>query len=233
MSDVYHYSHMRLIIVEDEQAFAANLKLLLELKGFAVDWLDSAEKALNRILLYQNEYDAIILDLHLSGMSGMTLTQKLRAENVKVPILILTGNGETATKIALLNAGADDYIVKPFSVDELVARINSVLRRPVATLPLTFTAGTITVNTVARSITVDDQPVGLSLKEYALLECFIRHPGEVMSREQLSNKVWDFAALTLSNVLDVHMVNLRRKLKSADDSVHFETVRGVGYRLVV
>ena len=81
--------------------------------------------------------------------------------------------------------------------------------------------------------TVDDQPVGLSLKEYALLECFIRHPGEVMSREQLSNKVWDFAALTLSNVLDVHMVNLRRKLKTANDSVRFETVRGVGYRLVV
>jgi DNA-binding response OmpR family regulator len=224
---------MRLIIVEDEQSFAENLKKLLELKGFAVDWLNSAEKAFNRILLYQNEYDAIILDLNMSGMGGMELTQKLRAENVKVPILILTGNGETKTKIALLNSGADDYIVKPFSVDELVARVNSVLRRPAVTLPVTFTAGAISVDTVKRSITVDDQPIELSLKEYALLECFIRHPGEVMSREQLSNKVWDFAALTLSNVLDVHMVNLRRKLKSADDTVRFETVRGVGYRLVI
>ena len=224
---------MRLIIVDDEREFGENLKQLLEFKGFAVDWLDSAEKALNRILLYQNEYDAIILDLTLPHMNGMELTQRLRGENVTVPILILTGNGETTTKIALLNSGADDYIVKPFSVDELVARINSVLRRPAVTVPVIFTAGSIRIDTVKRRITIGDQPVELSLKEYALLECFIHHPGEVMSREQLSNKVWDFAALTLSNVLDVHMVNLRKKLTTEDDSIHFETVRGVGYRLVV
>ena len=224
---------MRLIIVEDERELAQNLKKLLELRGFAVDWLPSGEKALNRILLYQKEYDAIVLDLSLSGMNGMELTKKLRAGDVKIPILILTGDGETKTKTALLNSGADDYIVKPFSVDELVARVNSVLRRPATPLPSTLSAGAITMNTGERTTKVAGKEVTLSLKEYALLECFVRHAGEVMSREQLANKVWDFAAQTLSNVLDVHMVSLRKKLRNIDDSVRFETIRGIGYRLVV
>jgi DNA-binding response OmpR family regulator len=226
---------MRLIIIEDETVFAENLKKLLEFKGFAVDWLASAEQAYNRILLYQNDYDLILLDLNMvgTGMNGMELTGKLRTEGVKVPIVILTGSSDTETKVALLNSGADDYIVKPFSTDELVARIKSVLRRPTTTQPITFSAGNLTVDTVNRRITVSGKEITLTLKEYALLECFVRHPGEVMSREELSNKVWDFAALTLSNVLDVHMRNLRKKLELADDSAHFETIRGIGYRLVV
>ena len=224
---------MRLIIVEDERILAQNLKKLLELKGFAVDWLPSADQAYNRILLYQNEYDAVILDLNMVGMNGMELTKKLRSGDVKIPILILTGDGETKTKIALLNSGADDYIVKPFSVDELVARINSVLRRPATPLQSTLSAGAITMDIGERRVMVNEKDVALSLKEYALLECFVRHPGEVMSREHLSSKVWDFAALTLSNVLDVHMVSLRKKLSGADDSVRFQTIRGIGYKLVI
>jgi two-component system, OmpR family, response regulator len=224
---------MRLIIVEDEGVFAENLKKLLELKGFAVDWLPSADKAYNRILLYQNEYDAVLLDLNMAGMNGMELTRKLRAENVSVPILILTGDSATESKIELLNSGADDYIVKPFSVDELVARINSVMRRPEVSIPTTLSAGDITMDPSSRSVKVADKEVMLSLKEYALLECFMRHPGEVLSREQLINKVWDFSALTLSNVLDVHMVSLRKKIKDAEESARLETIRGIGYRLAV
>lgn len=224
---------MRLIIVEDESVFAQNIKKLLELKGFAVDWLPSADIALNRILLYQHEYDLILLDLSLPGMNGAELTEKLRAEGVTTPIIILTGNAETDNKVILLNSGADDYIVKPFSVDELIARINSVLRRPAQTQPVTFSAGNLTVDVTQRRITVANQEIQLTLKEYALLECFVRHPGDVLSREELSNKVWDFASLTLSNVLDVHMKNLRKKLSDTDDSARFETIRGVGYRLVV
>jgi len=233
MIGAYNTFHMRLIIVDDESDFADALKKHLELKGFAVDWLPSAEKAFNRVLLYQNEYDAIILDLNMQGMNGMELTKKLRAEKVKVPILILTGDGETKTKIALLNSGADDYIVKPFSIDELIARVNSVVRRPAAVLPTTLCAGSITMDTTQRTIKINEKDVPLSLKEYALLECFVRHPGEILSREQLSNKVWDFAALTLSNVLDVHMVSLRKKITGNDDSTRFETIRGIGYRLVI
>ena len=224
---------MRLIIVDDEIELAENLKKMLELKGFAVDWLPSADKALNRILLYQKEYDAVILDLSMEGMNGMELTMRLREEKVNLPIIILTGDSATATKIALLNSGADDYIVKPFSVDELIARVNSVIRRPALSLPITISAGNITMDTVQRTITVSQKEVPLSLKEYALLECFVREPGKVMSREQLSNKVWDFASLTLSNVLDVHMVSLRKKIVTEGETTRFETIRGVGYRLVI
>lgn len=224
---------MRLIIVEDEKGFAQNLKKLLELKGYAVDWLESAEAAHNRILLYQHEYDLVLLDLNMAGMGGKELTQRLRNDGVKTPIIILTGESDTTTKIALLNSGADDYIVKPFSTDELLARINSVLRRPTIAQQPTFSAGNLMVDTANHRITVNEKEIPLTLKEYALLECFVRHPGDVMSREDLSGKVWDFAALTMSNVLDVHMRNLRKKLEAADDSAHFETIRGIGYRLVV
>ena len=224
---------MRLIIVEDEEILAKNLKKLLELNGFAVDWLPSADKALNRILLYQKDYDLIILDLSMPGMGGMELTKKLRTEGVATPIIILTGNGDTRSMVTLLNSGADDYVVKPFLVDELVARINSVLRRPVIPQPVVFSAGNLSVDTSNRRITVDNKHIALTLKEYALLECFVRRPSEVLSREELSNKVWDFASLTLSNVIDVHMKNLRKKLNDADTFSHIETVRGVGYRLVV
>jgi len=224
---------MRLIIVEDEEVFAQNLKKLLEIKGFAVDWLENAEKAYNRILLYQKEYDMILLDLNMSGMGGMELTQKLRAEGVTTPIIIVTGDGDTKNKIALLNSGSDDYIVKPFSTDELIARINSVLRRPVLSQPVVISFGNITADISGRRVTVHDKEIALTLKEYGLLECFLRNPGKVLSREELSNKVWDFASLTLSNVLDVHIKNLRKKLADTHDSVHFETIRGIGYRLTI
>ncbi len=224
---------MRLIIVEDEEALALNLKKLLELKGFAVDWLPSADKAYNRIMLYHKEYDLIILDLSMKGMGGEELTKKLRSDSITTPIIILTGNGDTASMVSLLNSGADDYVVKPFAIDELIARITSVLRRPRVPQPITYSAGAFVVDTSQRSISCNGKNIELTLKEYALLECFIRRPGEVISREELSNKVWDFASLTLSNVLDVHMKNLRKKLSAVNDSAQFETVRGVGYRLLI
>src|SRR5882724_214230 len=121
---------MHLLIVEDEERLAKALKKGLELKGFAVDWLSDSEKAKTRILLYRNEYDLIILDLMLPGIDGATITEAIRKENVTTPIIILTARNETEHKVDLLNKGADDYIVKPFSFEELLARINSVLRRP-------------------------------------------------------------------------------------------------------
>ncbi len=223
---------MRLLIVEDEEALAKNLKKILELKGFAVDWLADGEKARNRISLYHKEYDAIILDLTLPGLDGITLTKFLRADHITTPVIILTGQSGTEYKVELLNSGADDYVVKPFSSEELIARINSVSRRPKAAPRVIHAVGDITINTGARRVSVGDTEIPLTLKEYSLLECFLRRPGEVFTREELSNKVWDFNALTYSNVLDVHMKNLRKKLGQNSNSAHFETVRGVGYRLV-
>jgi DNA-binding response OmpR family regulator len=223
---------MRILIVEDEELIAQNLKKLLEIKGLAVDWLSDALKARTRLLLYRNDYDLVLLDLGLPGMDGMTLTKSLREEGLTMPIIILTGKSETASKIALLNSGADDYVVKPFSSEELMARINSVLRRPVVAKPVVHSVGDLEINTTTRRVHAGDKEIPLTLKEYSLFECFLRQPNEVLTREDLFNQVWDFNSLTLSNVLDVHMKNLRKKLAVAENSARFETVRGVGYRLV-
>ncbi len=223
---------MHLLIVEDEEKLAKALKKGLEMKGYAVDWLADSEKALNRILLYRKEYDLIILDLMLPGIDGATITESVRKENVTTPIIILTARNETEHKVDLLNKGADDYIVKPFSFEELLARINSVLRRPTTAQAVVLKVGPLEMNTSTRTVTHTAEEVPLTLKEFALLECFMRQPNEVLSREKLFDHVWDFNSLSWSNVLDVHMKNLRKKLKSDEtDTPLFETVRGVGYRL--
>ncbi|HVZ75933.1 MAG TPA: response regulator transcription factor [Candidatus Paceibacterota bacterium] len=225
---------MHLLIVEDEEKLAKALQKGLTMKGFAVDWLPDPEKARNRILLYKNEYDLILLDLMLPGLDGATITEDVRKANVTTPIIILTARNETEHKVDLLNKGADDYIVKPFSFEELLARINSVLRRPTVAQATILKVGPLEMDTAARVVRRDGKEVPLTLKEFSLLECFMREPGVVLSREKLFDHVWDFNALSWSNVLDVHMKNLRKKLNNEDDNGDqrlFETVRGVGYRL--
>ncbi len=223
---------MRLLIVEDEVKLAEALKHGLELKGFAVDWVPEPEKALSRILLYRNDYSLILLDLMLPEVDGATITQKAREAGVTTPIIILTARGETEHKIDLLNKGADDYVVKPFAFEELLARINSVLRRPVQAHSPSLSVGDITMDPGTHIVTVHEVEIALTLKEYALLECFMRKPNEVIMREELFNQVWDFNSQSWSNVLDVHIKNLRKKLSNAESSTNLETVRGVGYRLV-
>ncbi|HEY6019343.1 MAG TPA: response regulator transcription factor, partial [Candidatus Paceibacterota bacterium] len=205
----------------------------LELKGYAVDWLPDPEKALNRIMLYRSEYDIIILDLMLPGMDGAEITKRVRTEGVTTPIIILTARNETEHKVDLLDKGADDYVVKPFSFEELISRINAVLRRPAQSKPVVLSVGELEMDMATRTVRKSGDEVPLTLKEFSLLECFMRQPGEVLSREKLFDHVWDFNSLSWSNVLDVHMKNLRKKLGT---DMHgdqlFETVRGVGYRLL-
>jgi DNA-binding response OmpR family regulator len=223
---------MHLLIVEDEEKLAKALKKGLTLKGFAVDWMPDPEKARTRILLYKDEYDLIILDLMLPGLDGAAITESVRRENVTTPIIILTARNETEHKVDLLNKGADDYIVKPFSFEELLARINSVLRRPTPLQAAVLKVGPLEMDTAARVVRKEGKEVPLTLKEFSLLECFMREPGVVLSREKLFDHVWDFNALSWSNVLDVHMKNLRKKLDHENSRQQlFETVRGVGYRL--
>ncbi len=223
---------MHLLIVEDEEKLARALKKGLELKGFAVDWMPDPEKAKTRILLYRDEYDLIILDLMLPGLDGAQITEAVRKDGVTTPIIILTARNETEHKVDLLNKGADDYIVKPFSFEELLARISSVLRRPTLSQPVVLKVGVLEMDTATRVVRKEGSEIPLTLKEFALLECFMRQPGEVLSREQLFDHVWDFNSLSWSNVLDVHMKNLRKKLNNGKDGESlFETVRGVGYRL--
>jgi DNA-binding response OmpR family regulator len=223
---------MHFLLIEDEERLARALKKGLESRGFAVDWLADSERALTRVFMYRDEYDLIILDLMLPGLDGASITESIRKEGIKIPIIILTARHETEHKIDLLNRGADDYIVKPFSFEELIARINSVLRRPVATQAVVLKVGDIEMDMATRVVRKEDKEIPLTLKEFALLECFMREPNVVLSREKLFDHVWDFNAFSWSNVLDVHMKNLRKKLDDKTGETYFETVRGVGYRLV-
>lgn len=223
---------MHLLLVEDEEKLAKALKKGLEMRGYAVDWLSNSEKALSRILLYRNEYDLVLLDLMLPIMDGAAITEQVRKENVTTPIIILTARSETEHKVDLLNKGADDYVVKPFSFEELLARINSVLRRPTTSKPVILKVGEIEMDTATRVVRREGVEIPLTLKEFMLLECFMREPDVVLTREKLFDHVWDFNSLSWSNVLDVHIKNLRKKLAHGNDNRILETVRGVGYRLV-
>jgi DNA-binding response OmpR family regulator len=223
---------MRILIVEDEEKLAQATKKGLELKGFTVDWIADGDKARTRMMLYREEYDLVLLDLMLPGVDGATICRDVRAEGVTTPIIILTARDETDNKIALLNAGADDYLAKPFSFEELVARINAILRRPEQALPSVLSIRDITLDPVKHVVTKGGKEVALTLKEFSLLEFFMRNPNQAMKREAVLDHVWSFDFPAFSNVLDVHMKNLRKKLDDYENADPlFETIRGVGYRL--
>lgn len=223
---------MRILIVEDEEKLAQATKKGLELKGFTVDWLAEGEKARTRMMLYRDEYDLVLLDLMLPGVDGATICKDVREAGVTTPIIVLTARDETEVKIDLLNLGADDYLAKPFSFDELVARMNAVLRRPEAALPAVLTVRDITLDPAKHTVTKDGREIPLTLKEFSLLEFFMRHPNEAVKRETVLDHVWSFDFPAFSNVLDVHMKNLRKKLDDYGEADPlFETIRGIGYRL--
>ena len=221
---------MKILLVEDEQKLADALSKGLAHEGYTADIVNDGKKALTRISLHRNDYDLIILDLMLPSMDGLEICRQAREMNITIPILILTARAETDTKVKLLLAGADDYLVKPFSFAELNARIQALLRRPTESLPDTLKVRDIELNPSQRKVTREGKEVPLTLKEYGLLEYFMRHPNQVVNREDLLNHLWDFNYVGFSNVVDVHVKNLRRKLASDGGDV-LETVRGVGYRL--
>ena len=221
---------MKILLVEDEQKLADALAKGLGHEGYTTDIINDGKKALTRISLHRNDYDVMILDLMLPSMDGLEICRQVREMNITVPILILTARAETDTKVQLLLAGADDYLVKPFSFAELTARIQALLRRPNETLPDVLKIRDIELNPSQRKVTREGKEVPLTLKEYGLLEYFMRHPNQVVNREDLLNHLWDFNYVGFSNVVDVHVKNLRRKLASDGGDV-LETVRGVGYRL--
>lgn len=223
---------MRILFVEDEQKLADAMRSGLMKKGYAVDTLADGEKAYEHISIHHADYDLIILDLMLPGMDGATICERVRARDITVPILILTARNETSDKVNLLLTGADDYMVKPFSFAELVARITALSRRPSALVPNTLSVRDIELNSVEQTVRRDGELIPLTLKEFVLLEYLMRRPNQVVDREELLSHLWDFNYLSFSNVIDVHVKNLRKKLNGADRENLIETVRGVGYRLV-
>jgi len=222
---------MRILVVEDEPKLASAITRGLTAKGYAVDTIDDGEKALTRISIHYKDYDLLILDLMLPSLDGYAICRQTRAQNIVTPILVLTARAETESKVELLLAGADDYLVKPFSFDELLARIHALLRRPTEALPEVLAYGEIELNPAEHTVTHANEPLTLTLKEFGLLEYFLRHPGEVVNREDLLAHLWDFNYESFSNVIDVHVKNLRRKLDEGGRESVLETVRGIGYRL--
>lgn len=222
---------MKILIVEDETKLAEALSRGLTHKGYSVDIIADGNKALTRIALYKTEYDLVILDLMLPGLDGYEVCQGARELEVNIPILVLTARNQLDSKVKLLLSGADDYLVKPFSFEELCARIQALLRRPTETLPTTLSLGNLSLNSADRSVLSNGQPVSLTLKEFALLEYLMRHPNQVISREDLLSHLWDFNYESFSNVVDVHVKNIRRKLNHRNTADLVETIRGIGYRI--
>ncbi len=222
---------MRILVVEDEQKLAEGIAEGLSRKGYAVDTVNDGEKAFTRISLHRSDYDLVLLDLMLPSMSGYEICRRMRAEDITTPVLVLTARNETEHKVELLLAGADDYLVKPFSFEELVARIQAILRRPQQSVAPVLKVGDLELDPSARTASRDGEPIELTLKEFGLLEYFMRHPNQVINREDLITHLWDFNYESFSNVVDVHVKNLRRKLDRGEGPSILETIRGIGYRL--
>ncbi len=222
---------MKILIVEDEVKLAEALQKGLDHKGYTTDIISDGQKALTRISLHHEDYDLVILDLMLPSMDGHAICKAVRELNISIPILVLTARNETESKVDMLLSGADDYLVKPFSFDELTARIHALLRRPVETVPEILRVGDIELNPSERTVTRNGTPVSLTLKEFGLLEHLMRHSNEVVNREDLLSHLWDFNYESFSNVVDVHIKNLRRKLDDGQNPSVLETIRGIGYRI--
>ncbi|MEN9582700.1 MAG: hypothetical protein RL641_654 [Candidatus Parcubacteria bacterium] len=220
---------MRILIVEDQEKLARSIKKGLEQKGFAVDTLSDGESGMRRIEFSHKDYDLIILDIMLPGKSGLEICKKARAIGITLPILMLTARDTVENKIEGLNVGADDYLVKPFAFEELVARVRALLRRPSDALPSIIIVGPITLDTVQHTVTKNGKEVILSVKEFSILEQFMRRPNEIVSRETIISHVWDFASESFSNVVDAQIKNLRKKLQNKNENF-FQTIHGVGYR---
>jgi len=222
---------MRLLVVEDAEKLARALKRGLEREGYAVDTLGDGRLAQVRLRSRHDEYDLVLLDVMLPGLDGYALCRDLRDRGLTVPVLMLTARDTTDDKVTGLDAGADDYLVKPFAFEELLARVRTLLRRPRHALPATLEAGDLVLDPVARVVRRAGEPLELTTKEFALLELLMRHRGEVLTRERIVDHVWDDEFDAASNVVDVHLKNLRRKIDPPDGPSSLRTVRGVGYCL--
>jgi DNA-binding response OmpR family regulator len=220
---------MKILIVEDEIKLAQSLAKGLIQEGYIVDYLENGEQAQERIMGNPHTYDLIILDIMIPGKDGLEVCKTLRDNAISIPVLMLTAKDTKQDIVQGLNTGADDYLIKPFSFDELLARISALLRRPKHIIQKELTTKDLYMNLATRTVLLKNKKINLTLKEYMILEFLMRHPGQVESRESILASVWDFAFDSFSNVVDVHIKNLRKKINKHDELL--ETVRGVGYKL--
>ncbi len=221
---------MRILVVEDDPGIAAFVAKGLRAEGYAVTvagTVDDAERE-----LVGDDVDLVLLDLGLPGADGEELLARLRGAGSPVPVIVLTARAEVADKVRGLDAGASDYVTKPFAFDELVARVRAALRNAEQTGSSTLEVADLTLDLLAKVAWRAGRRVDLAQREWALLELFMRHPNQVLSRAQILSRVWDYAFDPGSNVVDVYVGYLRRKLNTPGLEPLIQTVRGAGYRLV-
>ena len=220
---------MRVLVVEDEPKMAGLLGRGLREHGFAVDVAGRGEDA----VWYgtENDYDAIVLDLMLPGRDGFAVLAELRAAGRWAPVLVLTARDAVEDRVRGLDGGADDYLTKPFSFAELLARLRALARRGPVERPAVLEVGDLRLDPASRRVWRGDTEVNLSAKEFQLLETFMRHPGEVLSRYQLLEHAWDYDYENRSNIVDVYVRYLRDKIDRPFGISQLQTVRGAGYRL--
>jgi two-component system OmpR family response regulator len=220
---------MRVLVVEDETRMASLLKRALEEEGHAVDVADAGADGL--WLATENPYGAIVLDVMLPDFDGFELCRRIRGNGQWVPVIMLTARDSIGDRVRGLDAGADDYLVKPFSLAELAARLRALARRDDRARPVLLAEGDLSLDPAAKRAWRAETELRLSPKEFSLLELFLRHPGDVLTRSRIIEAVWDFAYDGGSNVVDQYVNYLRRKIDTPFGRHDIETVRGMGYRL--
>ncbi len=219
---------MHVLIIEDDPRLADLLEQLLVAERHLVEVARTGRDGLE--YARASGVDAIVLDIGLPDISGLEVARRLRKAGNAVPILMLTARDAVADRVAGLDAGADDYLTKPFAFEELAARLRSITRRPAAAPSVVLTCGPLALDDVRRSVTVGDEPLDLSPREFSLLEALMRHPDQVLTRDQLLDHAWPFGVAVTPNSVDAYVAFLRRKL-GPEAAAHIETVRGVGFRL--
>jgi DNA-binding response OmpR family regulator len=227
---------MRVLLVEDEPALGEAIKRMLNQEKYVVDWVLDGTEAWEYLESQWTEYTLAIFDWLLPGLSGLELCQRLRAKHNPLPILMLTAKDRMEDKVAGLDAGADDYLVKPFGMAELLARLRAMRRRSPQFQSQQLTVGSLTLDygsstVFFQNIVGAQQIVPLTIKEFQLLEYFLKHPNQIVTRDQIRNQLWESNAEPISNVVAAQIRLLRRKLASSGYEHLIETVHGIGYRL--
>src|ERR1700751_2365741 len=220
---------MRILVVEDEKKIATFVQRGLKECGFVVDVVCNGDEALEVILAHY--FDAVVLDVMLPGRDGLSILRVLRERGNSVPVLLLTARGEIAEKVEGLNLGADDYLAKPFSIDELVARVRALIRRTSGESLLRYRVDDPVLDLATRVVRRGSRRIDLTTREFSVLECLMRAPGRVLTRTQLCQHVWEYHFDPESNLVDVYIQRLRRKVDDGERVKLIQTVRGTGYRI--
>ncbi len=222
---------MRILVVEDEESLALRIKNVLESEKYHVDTAFDGRDGLEQAMI--EEYDLLILDILLPRFSGLQILKEVRREGFETPVLLLTAKNRVEDKVTGLDAGADDYLTKPFALPELLARVRSLLRRTSEVKSSVISVGNIEVNTNSHEVKINGKPVELTPKEYSILEFLLYNKNRVLSRLSIAEHVWgdNFDLFTMTNFVDVHIKNLRKKIDQPRSNSLIGTVRGVGYMI--